>query len=96
MSEKYKFHDPDGIYFVTPTIVDWVDLFTRKEYCQLIIDSLQYCQLKKGLVIHAWCIMPSHLHLIISRTGDFGLSEIMRDFKKHTSKRIVKIKLARV
>jgi len=27
MSEKYKFHDQDGIYFVTLTIVHWIDLF---------------------------------------------------------------------
>ena len=38
MSEKYKFHDPDGIYFVTSTIVNWIDLFTRRELKELIVD----------------------------------------------------------
>lgn len=90
MSEKYKFNNPDGIYFETSTITGWVDLFTRFDYCQIILDSLKYCQENKGLVIHAWCIMPSHLHMIISRNGDPLLSEIIRDFKRFTSVEIIK------
>jgi REP element-mobilizing transposase RayT len=89
MSEKYKFHDPEGIYFVTLTVVFWIDLFSRRDYKYLIIESLAYCQNKKGLVIHAWCIMDSHIHLIISRSGQESLSSILRDFKKYTSKQIV-------
>lgn len=89
MSEKYKFHNEESIYFITPTIVKWIDLFTRKEYCDLVLDSIIYCQKEKGLIIHAWCIMPSHLHLIVSSSGKFHLSEIVRDFKKFTSKAII-------
>jgi putative transposase len=88
MSEKYKFYDPAGMYFVTMSIVGWVDLFTRPELKHVIIDSLRYCQKEKGLVIHAWCLMPSHLHLVIS--SENKLSDIIRDFKKHTSKKIIK------
>ena len=89
MSEKYKFRDKDGIYFITPTIVGWIDLFTKKEYCEIIIDFLKHCQTKKGLVIHAWCIMCSHLHLIVSSKQD-KLENVLRDFKTFTSKAIAK------
>ncbi len=89
MSEKYKFYNEEGIYFITPTIVNWIDLFTRQVYSELVLDSLRYCQNKKGLIIHAWCIMPSHLHLIISKSGNETLSGIIRDFKKFTSKAII-------
>ena len=89
MSEKYKFHDPDGLYFVTSSVVSWIDLFTRRELKELIVDSLKYCQETKGLKIQAWCLMPSHLHMVISSEKE-PLAEIMRDFKKHTSKEIVK------
>tara|TARA_Y100001972_G_scaffold128583_1_gene190335 strand:- start:1195 stop:1740 length:546 start_codon:yes stop_codon:yes gene_type:complete len=88
MSEKYKFRNPEGIYFTTITIVYWIDLFTRRELKEVILDSLKHCQNEKGLDIYAWCLMPSHLHMIIgSDTGN--LSDIMRDFKKHTSKKLV-------
>ncbi|MEM6842627.1 MAG: transposase [Bacteroidota bacterium] len=90
MSEKYKFHDPEGIYFVTMTVVYWIDLFTQAEYKHLYLDSLRYCQQEKRLIIHAWVLMPSHAHLIISSRQQ-PLPITLRDLKKYTSKQIVKL-----
>ena len=89
MSDKYKFGDADGTYFTTTTIVGWVDVFTRPEIKHVIIDSLRYCQKEKGLLIHGWCLMPSHLHMICS-SNKVELSKIYHDFKAFTSKEIVK------
>jgi REP element-mobilizing transposase RayT len=89
MSERYKFIDEQGMYFVTMATVGWVDLFTRSELKHVIVDSLRYCQKEKGLIIHAWCLMPSHLHMIVS-TKQEKLSDIMRDFKKFTAKELIK------
>lgn len=88
MGFKYKITDDNGIYFVTTTIVGWVDIFTRRELSEIIIDSLKFCQKEKGLIIYAWCLMPSHLHMLVSATEGKNLSDIMRDFKKFTSKKI--------
>ncbi|HRH64555.1 MAG TPA: transposase [Bacteroidia bacterium] len=68
-------------------MVGWLDVFTNKEYCEIILTSLSYCQKEKGLIIHAWCIMSSHLHLIVSSKQN-KLEEILRDFKTFTSKAI--------
>ncbi len=90
MAFKYSIKDPHDIYFITSTIINWIDVFTRSEYSEIIVDSLNYCQQQKGLNIHAWCLMPSHLHLLTSVTQEQpALSDIMRDFKKFTSKKIV-------
>jgi REP element-mobilizing transposase RayT len=89
MSEKYKFRDPEGIYFATSTMVHWIDLFTRKELKHIVVSSIKHCQEKKGLLVYAWVLMPSHLHMIVSSKG-MPLSEIMRDFKKYTSRKIIK------
>lgn len=89
VSRKYKFHDPDGTYFVTFAVVDWIDVFTRNEYREILVGSFKYCIDKKGLVIHAWVIMTNHVHMVISRNGDFRFEEIMRDMKKHTSVRVI-------
>ena len=90
MSDKYKIHDIDKAYFVTLTVIGWIDVFTRSNHKLLIIDSLKYCQQNKGLVIFGWCLMSSHLHLIAWAEGQDTLSDILRDFKKYTSKAIVK------
>jgi putative transposase len=90
MSEKYKFYNKEDLYFVTFTVVNWVDVFTRNEYRDVLLDSWQYCIKKKGLIIHAWCIMTNHVHMIISSKGN-ELSNIMRDMKSYTSTRIRKL-----
>ncbi|MDR1718101.1 MAG: transposase [Prevotella sp.] len=81
----------DEIYFTTTTVVDWVDIFTRPRYKHIIIDSLQYCQQNKGLIIYAWVLMSNHLHLIAGANGANTLSDILRDFKKYTSKGLLRM-----
>ncbi|MEZ7505958.1 transposase [Flavobacterium sp. Arc2] len=90
MSTKYKAITTEEAYFVTITTVGWVDVFTRLNQKYNIINSLKYCQDNKGLEIYAYCIMPSHIHLLCKGTNGFVLSDVMRDFKKHTSKGIIK------
>ncbi|MCC7231687.1 MAG: transposase [Bacteroidia bacterium] len=76
----------DKTYFMTMTVVEWIDLFTRITQKQLIVDSLKYCQENKGLNIFGWCLMPSHMHLIANTKIPFDLDDVVRDFKRHTSK----------
>lgn len=90
MAFKYSVTDQNDIYFITTTVVGWIDAFTRKELAEVVIESLKYCQCEKGLIIYAWCLMPSHLHMIVSATENKKLSDIIRDFKKFTSKKIIK------
>lgn len=86
MSLKYKAYNPDGIYFLTATVVEWADVFTRRAYCELVCESLSYCQREKGLQLYAWCIMTNHVHLICSAPK---LTDVMRDLKKYTSRFLV-------
>jgi REP element-mobilizing transposase RayT len=86
----YKIVNQNHIHFITPTVVGWYDVFSRKVYKDIVIDSLKYCQEKKGLVVYAYVIMTNHIHLVVSAKEGFRLSDIIRDFKKHTSKKIIK------
>ena len=88
MGRKYKFHNPEGLYFVSFATVYWIDVFIRNEYKNELIESWKYCQQNKGLNIHA-IIMTSHIHLIISaQTGK--PEDIMRDLKSFTSNQLNK------
>ncbi len=86
----YKTPNPEGIYFTTTTVVDWIDVFTRKEHRLIVLDSLKYCQEHKGLIVYAYCLMLNHLHMICAAQEGFLLSDIFRDFKKFTAKAIIK------
>ena len=92
MSEQggYKIVDQYGTHFLTFTFVGWIDLLTRLELKDLVIESLDYCQKEKGLIINAYVLMPSHIHLICrARDDSKGLSNMIRDFKKFTAKEII-------
>ena len=88
MSTGYQITDQSAIYFVTHTIVDWVDVFTRQAYRDVVIDSLKYCCEHKGLKIYAYVIMSNHVHLII-QSDTCQLSDTIRDYKRYTSRNII-------
>ncbi len=88
MSRKYKFYDSSRPYFVSFAVIHWIDIFIRRIYFDVMVDSFDYCINQKGLILNAWCIMPSHVHLII-RSETNQLEDIMRDMKKFTSKKLV-------
>ncbi|MCO6499858.1 MAG: transposase [Vicingus serpentipes] len=87
MSRKYKFKDQSKPYFVTFTVVNWIDLFTRKEYTEVLIDSIKFCQKEKGLIVYAWVVMPSHVHMIIG-TRSKEMQNTLRDLKSYTSRKL--------
>jgi putative transposase len=88
MSRNYKINHQEGIYYITFATVEWVDLFTRAEYRNILIDSLKFCQNHKGLQIFGWVIMSNHVHFILrSKSGD--LSGTIRDFKKYTAVKLI-------
>lgn len=91
MSTKYKANIPEKAYFITITTVNWIDIFTRKDQKFMIISSLDYCIKNKGLEIYAYCLMPSHLHLMSRAEDGLVLSDVIRDFKKFTSKKVIEI-----
>jgi len=87
MSEKYKTHS-DGLYFVSFSVVGWFDVFTRREYQDILVDGISFCQQNKQLKIFFYCIMPSHVHFITySENG--SLSDLLRDFKSFTAKKVM-------
>jgi putative transposase len=89
MSSRNKVHDDLLPHFVPSTVVARIDALSREQYKKITCDSLRFCIERKGLLLHAWVIMPNHVHLIRSCSGAGRIPAIMRDFKKFTSRKIV-------
>ncbi|CAN5290662.1 hypothetical protein BH23BAC1_BH23BAC1_43320 [soil metagenome] len=53
MGRKYTFKDQDKIYFVTLTIVNWIDVLIRNSYREIFYESIKFCQKEKGLEVYA-------------------------------------------
>lgn len=88
MKEGYTIKDQSRAHFITATVVDWIDIFSRQNYRDCILDSLSYCIKNKGMILYGYVIMTNHIHLIVQ--SDQGeLSDLLRDFKKFTATRLL-------
>ncbi|WP_226539482.1 REP-associated tyrosine transposase [Neotamlana laminarinivorans] len=94
-TDGYKIRDQSKPHYVTFTVVNWVDVFTRQVYKYILIENLNYCIKEKGMIVFGYVIMSNHLHLIVQSSMN-DLSGVIRDFKKYTAKAIInKIKVDR-
>src|SRR6476659_10893510 len=87
MAYAYSISDQNTVHFLTCTVVNWTDVFTRKEYADIVEDSINFCIQKKGLIVYGYVIMSNHIHLLLQAKNN-NLSDVLRDFKKFTSQRI--------
>lgn len=83
----------DGPYLCTWTVIEWQPVFVRPQYAGVILDSFRYCRERKGLALHTFVIMPTHVHLIASAVKPATIPDLMRDMKRHTSRQIHRLLL---
>jgi len=88
-SENYRIEKQDAVYFLTFTVTDWIDVFTRMNYRSIIAESLEYCRKNKGLKLYAWCLMTNHIHLVCCIETPFRMTDFLRDYKKYTAKKVL-------
>jgi putative transposase len=60
----------------------------RREYQEILINSIAFCQQHKELKIYCYCILPSHIHFITYSESN-SLTNILRDFKAYTAKQLM-------
>ena len=89
MSRKYKFLNPEGLYFVSFATVNWIDVFTREEYFDIVVDSLDFSRKNKGMEIFAWCIMTNHVHLLM-RSLQNPPEDVIGRIKQYTSNALIR------
>ncbi len=84
-----SFHDANHLYFVTASIIDWKRLFTTPPYANIPLSSLAWLQEQKRIVLFAFVIMPSHLHLII-KPQNLEIGEVLQQFGSYTAHEILR------
>lgn len=80
MKEGYVIREQTLPHFITATVVDWVDVFTRKCYKEVVIDCFDFCIKNKGMVLYSYVIISNHIHMIV-QSNEGKLSDLLRDFK---------------
>ena len=89
MPDSYRvFTDKHYAYFVTWTIVSWLPLFGEPAYRKIVLDSLDYLRTHKHTQLNAFVVMTTHVHTVLWPDDGINLSDVIRDFKRFTSREI--------
>lgn len=90
----------DKMYFLTFTIVKWIDIFTSSRYSEIPIRALKFYQKEYRLKLYGYVIMTNHMHLLaecsdmikfVSSFKSFTAKEIIRQVKSEKRKYILSI-----
>jgi len=88
MRSRYKIYNENALYFVTSTTIEWVSVFTKDNYYNVLVDAIKFYQSKKRLEIFAYVILPNHFHLIVKSNE---LMQSMKLIKMYSAKEIIKL-----
>jgi len=84
-----SFSDPTHLYFITASIVQWKHIFLRPEYAKIVLDSLAWLQQQKRILLFAYVLMPSHLHVII-KPLNATIADVIQQFGSFTAHELLK------
>ncbi len=75
-------------YFVTANTHERRRTFAKNESCRIVLDNLAFYRARGDLWLHAFVIMPDHLHLLLTPiTRD--LSDVMRNLKSYIARQLI-------
>ncbi len=75
-------------FFITTVTANRRPLFKVESNAQLFITILRENQIKGRLELHAWVIMPDHIHLLLTPTPDVSLEKALQFIKGNFSFRL--------
>ena len=89
MPVKLNFN-PDFLTFVTTNGVNPFHLFQHDSAKHVIVDSFHFLRTRRRMNLYVFIVMPNHIHFIARFLKDYALVDMMRDFKRHTARQIIR------
>jgi len=75
-------------YLVTTNVKDRQPLFAQCSCCQIVIDGIRFLRTRLGHRVHAYVLMPDHMHLVVTPRESSNVSQLMHGLKLHTAHEI--------
>jgi len=82
--------NPDFLYFVTTNAVNRFHLFQHDSAKRVIADSFHFLRTSGRMNLYVFVVMPNHIQFIARFSKDCTLVDMMRDFKRHTARQIIR------
>jgi REP element-mobilizing transposase RayT len=78
-----------GLLFITNSVLNQTYVFHRRKYAEIVMSSLRYCVEHQWFELHAYVLMPNHIHVILRAKENHTVEQILRDFKKFTAQQVL-------
>jgi putative transposase len=84
---EFDYANAEVAYFVTIRAAPQTSPFRDDRLAQIVVSALDWLRANRGVQLHAYCVMPDHLHLLL-RLGEGGqpLGTIIGILKAYTTK----------
>jgi len=66
-------------------------LFEREELATVCLQALEECWIQHKAVVHAYCLMPDHAHLLVEIPETTSLKKFVRLFKQLSGFRLKQV-----
>ncbi len=82
--------NPDFLYFVTTSVERHLPIFKHETIIRIILDSWHFLRTSGRMKLFIFVVMPTHVHFIGKFSQEHPISDVMRDFKRHTARQIIR------
>ena len=75
-------------YLVTSNVKDRLPLFAERGCCQIVIGGIGFLRTRLGHQVHAYVLLPDHMHLVVTPREGGNISQVMHSLKLYTARQI--------
>jgi putative transposase len=89
--ENFDYKRSHTVYFLTLCTVNKQRYFLNKKMAKVISDEIEFRTSNlKEITVFCYCIMPDHLHMLLSLTENYNqsLQNWVSSFKRYTAKKM--------
>ena len=91
MGDLRRYFEDDMAYFVTTATKNRQNIFLNSKMCRILLVTIEYYKTIFDYKVHGYCLMPDHLHLILTPTSKYNLSVIMKMIKGTFARKVNKL-----
>ncbi|MFK7789795.1 MAG: transposase [Phycisphaeraceae bacterium] len=91
MSKRKRFEVKDQPRFITCSCFSRMQLFSNDRIKDAFVEELAKTQSRLQFQLHAWVVMPEHIHLLLTPdVPNNTLTNILQDLKSRTAGRVLR------
>jgi len=90
MGNIKRYYETNAAYFLTTNTDNNISVFNDAKKCKILLVTLEYFKLVLDYRLYGFCIMPTHLHLVMHPFGVYNYSYIMKMIKGSFTRKLNK------